>query len=145
MFCNVFSSCAFFISLFLGTELKYLKEASSPPSLSVSCFSYLPKLLCWVQLMAGHCVMLAVTLSQKPGRIHHIHQQPGLSRRLKFCLAIIFYFWEIFAESFGERLSLVWAECGFGWIKLKCSFLLLFYSEQVFFKSLIARRMWWGE
>lgn len=89
--------------------------------------------------MAGHCVMLAVILSQKPGRIHHIHQQPGLIRRLKFCLAIIYY-WEIFAESFEERLGLVWAECGFGWIKLKCYFFVL-YSQRVFFKSLIARRM----
>lgn len=143
VFPKMFSRCAFFISVFLGTVLKSLQKASSPPSLSVSCFSHLPELPCWVQLVPGRCVILSVTLSHKPGRIRHIHQQPGLSRRLKLCLAIIYY-WEIFAESFDERLGLVWAEGGFGRIKLKCSFFIIIFKLAPF-KSLIARRMWWGE
>lgn len=51
-----------------------------------------------------------------------------LGRRLKLCLVTI-SFWELIAVSFEKRLRLVWAACGFGWIRLKCSF---FIFKQVF-------------
>lgn len=147
MFCKLFPRCSFFTCMVLGTVLKSLKGASSPPSLSVSRFPHLPELRCWVQVVAGHCAAPTVTASWRPGWLYH--KAGGLCG----------------ATSAGQKAEIVSCRCLFlgvicselweeVWLGLSCMWIWMdqvemlgfFYIfKQGFFKSLFARRMWWCE
>lgn len=86
-------------------------------------------------MLAGHCAVPIVTPSWRQAgctiKQEDSAEQPRLGRGLKLCLAIV-SFWELFAMSFEKRLGLVWAACGFGWIRLKCYFFKKIYSSRLF-------------